>query len=402
MITYMDRVVISSSVPSLLKEFGFSMVEMGLILSSFRLGYSLFNLPGGWLGDLFGPRRTLTWIVVWWSVFTSATALSWNLASMLTFRFLFGMGEAGAFPNATRSLSRWILPSERGYAQGVTHAGSRLGAAMTPPIVVWIIHAYGWRTAFVSFGTLGIAWAAVWFWYYRDSPEQHKSVNAAELDLIHSSMGGPRSGIAKSVPWKKILASRTLWYLSAMYFCYGYCLAVYLDWFPTYLNSFRHFSLKQMGFYASLPLLAGAAGDFMGGICTDWWLKRTGNVNMARRVVAMSGFLLAAAGIIPATLTANSIYCVYFTCIAVFGLEFTVGVAWAVPLDIGGDFAGSTSAVMNTCGNMGGTISSTVLAYLVDGFGWNVPFLVAAGVCVAAAVLFCKIDASRQIFAEGT
>ncbi|MEO8130616.1 MAG: MFS transporter [Bryobacteraceae bacterium] len=402
MITYMDRVVISSAVPSIRAEFGFSLVAMGWVLGVFRWGYSLFNIPGGWLGDRFGPRRTLTWIVVWWSVFTSATALSWNLASMVTFRFLFGAGEAGAFPNATRSLSRWILPAERGYAQGITHAGSRLGAAMTPPLVVWIIAAYGWRTAFVTFGTLGIAWAAVWFWYYRDSPEQHGSVNAAELDLIHSSMGGPRPGIAKSVPWKKILSNRTLWYLSAMYFCYGYCLAVYLDWFPSYLNSYRHFSLKEMGFYASLPLFAGTAGDFLGGISTDWWLKRTGDVKMSRRVVAVTGFLLAAAGIIPATLTSSSVDCVYFTCIAVFGLELTVGVAWALPLDIGGDFAGSTSAVMNTCGNIGGAISSTILAYLASSFGWNVPFFVAAGVCLVAAALFCKIDASRQIFAEGT
>lgn len=402
MITYMDRVVISSSVPSLRNEFGFSMVTVGWILSAFRWGYALFQLPGGWLGDRFGPRRALTWIVVWWSIFTSATALSWNFASMATFRFLFGVGEAGAFPTATRSLSRWILPSERGYAQGITHAGSRLGAAMTPPIVVWIMSVYGWRATFVVFGTLGIVWAVVWFWYYRDSPEQHTSVNAAELELIHSSMGGPRPNISKPVPWKKILSSRTLWYLSAMYFCYGYCLSVYLDWFPTYLNSYRQFNLKQMGFYASLPLLAGTAGDLLGGVCSDWWLKRTGDIKMARRGVAVSGFLLAAAGIIPATLTMNSVYCVYFSCIAVFGLELTVGVSWALPLDIGGDFAGSASAVMNTCGNIGGAISPTLLAYLVSGFGWNVPFLVAAGVCLAAAALFCKIDASRQIFAEGT
>ena len=402
MITYMDRVVISASVPSLRNEFGFSMVSIGWILSAYYWGYSLFQLPGGWLGDRFGPRRVLTWIVVWWSIFTSATALSWNFASMLLFRFLFGVGEAGAFPNATRSLSRWILPSERGYAQGITHAGSRLGAAMTPPIVVWLITLYGWRVTFIVFGMLGIIWAAVWYWYYRDSPEQHPRVNAAELELIHSSMGGPRPSVAKFIPWKKILASRTLWSLSLMYFCYGYCLTLYLTWFPTYLNSHRHFSLKEMGLYASLPLLAGTLGDLMGGVCTDFWLKRTGDLKMARRSVAVSGFLLAAAGIIPATLTANPIYCVYFTCLAVFGLELTVGVSWAVPLDIGGDFAGSASAVMNTCGNIGGAISPMLSAYLVSGFGWNVPFFVAAGVCLVAAALFCKIDASRQIFAEGT
>lgn len=402
MITYMDRVVISSSVPSLQKEFGFSLVTIGWILSAFRWGYALFQLPGGWLGDRFGPRRALAGIVVWWSVFTSATALSWNFASMAVVRFLFGVGEAGAFPIATRSLSRWMLPSERGFAQGITHAGSRLGAAMTPPLVVWIMVTYGWRATFLIFGILGIVWAAVWFWYYRDSPEQHPGVNAAELDMIHSSMGGPRKSISKQVPWKKILSSKTLWYLSLMYFCYGYCVSVYLDWFPTYLNSYRHFNLKQMGFYASLPLLAGTTGDLMGGVWSDWWLKKTGNLKMARRGVAVSGFLLAAAGIIPAALTTDSIACVWFSCIAVFGLELTVGISWAVPLDIGGDYAGSAAAVMNTCGNIGGAISPALLAYLVNGYGWNVPFLVAAGLCIAAAVLFLKIDASRQIFVEGT
>lgn len=402
MITYMDRVVISSAVPVMQREFGFSLVTMGWILSAFRWGYALFQLPGGWLGDRFGPRRALTWIVTWWSIFTSMTALAWSASSMAVFRFLFGAGEAGAFPNATRSLSRWMLPSERGYAQGITHAGSRLGAALTPPLVVMLMAAYGWRTTFFLFGTLGIVWAAVWFWYYRDTPDEHSGVNEAERNLIHSSMGGARSRTTKSVPWKAILSNSNLWFLSAMYFCYGYCISVYLDWFPKYLNSHRHFDLKEMGFYASLPLLAGTFGDLMGGVCSDMWLKRTGDLKMARRGVAVTGFLIAAAGIIPATLTADSVTSVYFSCVAVFGLELTVGISWALPLDIGGDFAGSASAVMNTCGNIGGAISPTLLAYLVSGFGWNVPFLVAAVLCLAAAVLFCKIDASRQIFAEGT
>src|SRR6202165_4270531 len=169
MITYMDRVVISSTIPLIQKEFGFSMATIGWILSSFRWGYALFQLPGGWLGDWLGPRRALTMIVGWWSLFTSATTLAWSAGSMAAFRFLFGLGEAGAFPIATRSLSRWMLPAERGFAQGITHAGSRLGAALTPPIVVAIIAAYGWRAPFLVFGTLGVVWSAAWFFYYRDT-----------------------------------------------------------------------------------------------------------------------------------------------------------------------------------------------------------------------------------------
>src|SRR5712671_2189347 len=180
MITYIDRVVISSAVPSIQKEFGFSIVTMSWILSSFRWSYALFQIPGGWLGDRIGPRRALTLIVAWWSLFTSITAQAWNAGSMAAIRFLFGMGEAGAFPIATRSLSRWMLPAERGFAQGITHAGSRLGAAMTPALVVLVIANYGWRTAFVMFGMLGLVWSAVWFWYYRDTPAEHSSVNKAE------------------------------------------------------------------------------------------------------------------------------------------------------------------------------------------------------------------------------
>src|SRR5271154_6581310 len=165
MITYMDRVVISSAAPSIRSEFGFSLVTMGWILASFRWSYALFQIPGGWLGDRIGPRRALTLIVTWWSLFTSATALARSAISMAAFRFLFGIGEAGAFPIATRSLSRWMLPTERGFAQGATHAGSRLGGAITPALVVLIIVRYGWRAAFLCCGLLGLIWSAVWFWY---------------------------------------------------------------------------------------------------------------------------------------------------------------------------------------------------------------------------------------------
>ena len=400
MITYMDRVNIASTVPVIQKELGFSMVTVSWILSSFRWGYALFQIPGGWLGDRIGPRRALALIVTWWSVFTWATALSWNAASMVVFRFLFGVGEAGAFPIATRSLSRWMLPAERGFAQGVTHAGSRLGAALTPTIVVLLMIAYGWRVPFFAFGIVGLIWAAVWYWYYRDTPAEHSSVNFAERNQIETSLGGARSARTRTVPWRRILSSSTLWTLSLMYFCYAYCLSVYLDWFPKYLNDHRGFDLKHMGYYASAPLLAGTVGDLLGGWASDRWARRSGDLARARRAVAMAGFLMAAGAILPATFTTSPTASVWYTCLAVFGLEITVGVSWAIPLDIGGDYAGSVSSVMNSCGNIGGAISPVLLAYLVRFYGWNVPFVVASALCFAAALLFGRIDATRRIFAE--
>jgi sugar phosphate permease len=397
MITYMDRVVISNAAPVIQKEFGFSLITMGWILSSFRWAYALFQIPGGWLGDRIGPRRALAIIVTWWSAFTSLTAFAWSAASMAVIRFLFGIGEAGAFPIATRSLSRWMLPGERGFAQGVTHAGSRLGAAMTPPLVVWIIARYNWRAAFITFGIMGVLWSAVWLFYYRDAPDEHSATNLAERELIRNAGGVPRR-VGAAVPWRKILLNSGLWYLAAMYFCYNYCLSTYLDWFPTYLHQYRGYDLKHMGFYASLPLLAGTVGDLAGGWLSDILLRITADVKRSRRVVAVAGFLLAAAGIIPATLTRDPQTCVIWSCIAFFGLEITVGVSWAIPLDIGGDCAGSVSSVMNMCGNIGGAISPAALAYLVKAYSWNVPFLVASSLCAVAAVLYyTKIDASRRI-----
>jgi MFS transporter, ACS family, glucarate transporter len=398
MITYIDRTVISSAVPSIQKEFGFSIVTMGWILSSFQWAYALFQIPGGWLGDRIGPRRALTLIVSWWSMFTCATIFAWSAGSMALIRFLFGMGEAGAFPIATRSLSRWMLPTERGFAQGATHAGSRLGGAITPALVVLIIARWGWRAAFLCCGALGLIWAAVWFWYYRDTPDEHRSVNTGERELIRSSLELSRgTQHAQIVPWKRILLSPQMWILCAMYFCYAYNLAVYLVWFPKYLNDHRGFNLRQMGFYASMPLLAGTVGDVFGGWFSDLLAKWSGNLKSARRIVGAGGFLLSALCIVPACLTTNSLVSVWLSCVAMFGMESTVGVSWAITLDIGADSAGAVSSVMNTSGNLGGAISSALSAYLVTFFGWNAPFLVMAGLSVLAAVLYLRINASQRL-----
>jgi MFS family permease len=398
MITYIDRVVISSAVPSIQKEFGFSIVTMGWILSSFQWAYAIFQIPGGWLGDRIGPRRAMTLIVSWWSLFTCATVLAWSAASMALIRFLFGMGEAGSFPIATRSLSCWMLPTERGFAQGATHAGSRLGGALTPAVVVLIIARYGWRTAFICCGSLGLIWAAAWYWYYRDTPDEHPSTNAEERELIRSSLELARgSKNTQTVPWKHILLSRQMWILCSMYFCYAYNLSVYLVWFPKYLNDHRGFNLHQMGYYASLLLLAGTVGDVFGGWISDLWARRSGDLRTARRLVGACGFLLSALSMIPASLTSDPLTSVWFSCLAIFALESTVGVSWAITLDIGADSAGSVSAVMNTCGNIGGAIGSALSAYLVVYLGWKAPFLVMAGLSFLAAVLYLRINATQRL-----
>jgi sugar phosphate permease len=395
MITYMDRQVLATTRPAIMEELGISLVAMGWVTFAFRIAYALFQVPGGWLGDTIGARRALTMVVSWWSAFTALTALAWSAASMIVIQVFFGLGEAGAFPIATRSLSRWMRPTERGFAQGITHAGSRLGGAITPPIVaLGIVPFFGWRAAFYAFGVLGVVWSAVWFYYYRDTPEEHSGVNEAERELI---AGGIKRKATGSVPWRQILSHGNLWVLSVMYFFYNYNLNVYQDWFPTYLRQAKGMTLAQMGIYASLPLLSGVIGDLAGGSFSDHVLRRTGNVNLARRWVAIAGFLLSAAATVPAVLASDPKVSVAFYCVAFFALEWTVGISWAVTLDIGGDFAGSVSAVMNMLGNVGGAVAATVVTYTAARYGWNVPFLMTAGLCLIAAALYLKIDASRRV-----
>ncbi|WP_058754931.1 MFS transporter [Sphingomonas endophytica] len=399
LITYMDRVVIATAAPSIQKEYGFSLVTMGWIFAAFQFAYALFQIPGGWLGDRFGPRRALTGVVIWWSTFTAATALTWSAGSMMVCRFLFGMGEAGAFPIATRSLSRWMLPAERGWAQGLTHAGARLGGAVTPVFVALLILDFGWRMPFLLFAGVGLVWAVSWFVYYRDAPREHRGVNAAERLMIEEALG---TGPARArVPWRHLLRRPQLWTLSAMYFCYAYCINIFLTWFPKYLHDARGYDLAVMGLFASLPLMAGVVGDLAGGWTSDLLVKRGAGLKLARRAVAVTGFAIAAAMMPLAAAIDAPVASIICFCVAVFGLELTVGVSWAVTLDIGGEFAGSVSAVMNTLGNLGAAIAAAVTGYIVTVAGWFPAFVVLAVLCAIAALLFLRIDASRPLAAGG-
>jgi MFS family permease len=369
---------------------------MGWILASFQFAYAMFNIPSGWMGDRIGPRRALTLVVVWWSAFTALTAASFNATSMIICRFLFGMGEAGAFPIATRSLSHWMLPAERGWAQGVTHAGSRLGGALTPAIVAAIILAWGWRAPFLIFAVFGVIWGIVWYQYYRDKPDEHASVNQAERDLIRNALNR-KARPNQDIPWGQILSNQQTWLLSAMYVCYGYSIGIYLSWFPKYLVDTHNMDLAQMGLYASAPLLAGVAGDIIGGLWSDHLVKRT-NLTLGRRIVAIVGFAVAGASILLAINIANPVASVAVFALAVFSLELTVGVSWAVALDIGDEFAGSVSSIMNTAGNLGATVSAAGTAYLVTAYSWNAAFSVLAVLGFIAALLFLRIDASKRVY----
>ncbi|MFW6078010.1 MAG: MFS transporter [Gemmatimonadota bacterium] len=417
--TYMDRVAIAAAAPLIQDEFAFDQVTLGLIFSAFSISYALFQIPGGWLADRFGPRRILTAIVCYWSVFTMLTAAAWNAISLVVIRFLFGTGEAGAFPAATRAFSRWLPKTERGYAQGVTHSGARLAGAFTPPLVAVMMVEWGWRSAFIVFGLAGFVWGAVWYWYYRDRPEQHRKVNADELELIRRGQeegddaahpSAPTDASAEAVaepepdetqvPWRVLFTSRNMWLICLMYFCYVYSFWIYLSWLPTYLIESRGFSILAGGVFAGLPLFAGAITNTLGGWLSDR-LSASRGLRFGRRSVAITGFVVGVAAIVPGVLVDNPYWAVAFLTLAAAGLELTTGVSWAAAIDVGHEYAGTVSAMMNMFGNLGGAISPFLFGVLVQWTGrWEIPFLIASGLCLISAALWLRIDPERSVLSD--
>jgi sugar phosphate permease len=405
LITYLDRVNISTAAPVISKEYGFDKVTMGVIFSAFVWAYAAFQVPGGWLSDRLGPRGVLAGVVTYWSIMTAATAAAFGAVSFFIVRFLFGVGEAGAFPGATRAMQLWYPRSERGFVQGVTHSASRLGAAIAPPIVVLIMTSLGWRSVFYICGVVGLVWSAWWYFSYRNLPEEHGLVNRAELERIRGldekgEVKPPPIEKQTKVPWATLLRSPNMWAIMCAYFTYVYCLWIFLSWLPSYLIEARHFTLLKVGVYASLPLWAGVVGDTVGGLATDWLLKVTGSARIGRRVVAIIGLLGCAVCIVPAALTGDAYVAVYFLTASMFFLEFTIGPSWAVPMDTGGKYSGTVSGMMNMAGNIGGALSPIVFGILVQLGSWQAPFIVAAALLVAGSAVWAFwLDPDGQILA---
>ena len=388
--SYLDRVNMSTAAPVISKEFGFDKITMGFIFSAFVWSYALFQIPGGWLGDRFGPRRVLTALFAYWSLTVAFLGTATGLSSMASIRFLTGIGEAGAFPTATRSMQLWFPRHERGLVQGISHSASRFGAAVAPPIAVGIITAFGWRWVFYICGGLGLLWSVLWAVSYRNSPEEQRSVSQTELAYIRGvdekgNIKPPQIAPASSLPWGILFRSSNMWAIMFAYFTYVYCLWIFLSWLPSYLVEYRHFALLKAGIFASLPLWGGVVGDTFGGFATDWLLVKTGRTKLARRLVAIVGMLGCAAFIVPAAL-ANSAYTAV-VCLtgAMFFLECTIGPSWAVPMHVGAQYSGTVSGVMNMAGNIGGALSPIVFGILVQYGSWKAPFIVAAVLLVLGA-----------------
>src|SRR5436305_10821265 len=333
-ITYLDRLCIAAAAPAITETFHFLPSQMGYIFSAFTLAYAAFEIPSGWLGDYFGTRKALARIVIWWSIFTAFTSLSTGFFSLLLVRFLFGVGEAGAFPTIARSISCWFPSSHQGRALSIAFVGNFLGAAVTTPMVFLLVAWQGWRLPFVEFGAIGIVWALIWYWWFRDRPEEHPAVNAEELRFIRSDqVDASHLGHAQRVPWSVLLRSTNLLFICGMYFAFGYALYFYITWLPTYLLNARGFSEHYAGLFSALPWLASAAGVWLGGLLTDWLSRRTGSLKIGRCVIGGFGYLTSALALVAVALTEDRVVAASLIAVAAFCQMLTGGAAWSVCLD---------------------------------------------------------------------
>jgi ACS family glucarate transporter-like MFS transporter len=389
-ITYLDRVCISAAAPSIMEELNLSVLQMSVVFSAFTLSYSLFEIPSGWLGDVKGPRRVLTRIVLWWSAFTMLTGAARGFQSLVAIRFLFGAGEAGAFPNIARSFSRWFPARERGRANGVMFLGSRLGGMLSAPLALVIIARWGWRASFVIFGLLGVIWAIAWYAWYRDRPEEHPAMTGAELAVI-TEESGP-AGDAAGTPWRALLRSRNLYAICAMYFAFGYGLYFYFTWLPTYLIRVLGFSAFGGGLFAALPFLLAGIADLVGGWLTDHLSRRYG-LRTGRCHLGCAAFMTCAALVFASQWPVPAVAKALLLALALASADLALGACWAVPLDIAPDHAGVITGCMNTLGNLGGLVGPMVVGIAVDRWqSWTFPFYITALVYAGGALAWLAID----------
>lgn len=384
---YVDRVCISTAKGPITSELGLTDQQFGWVLSAFALGYALFQTPGGALADRFGPRRVITGIVALWSLCTGLTALAWNWGSLMTVRFLFGAGEAGAYPAMARAVFSWIPLKERGLATGVNFAGGRLGAAFAMPLVAAAVERFGWKTTFVSLMWIGFVWSALWYWRFRDDPAMQPKLSTEEREYILGHRQPVTPGATK-LPLRTMLSSRNMWVAMGQYFASNFTFFFCLSWLFPYLKTTYNLGVVEAGWYSSAPFVAGAIGNIFAGGLVDWIFRR-GDWARSRQIPAIIGFALAGLGLALSLRMDTAAGAVLWLSVAIFGADMTLAPSWAFCTDIGGKHSGAVSGTMNMAGNLGSFVTSLAFPYLLAWTGTNtVFFYVAAGLNVLVIFLW--------------
>ena len=386
-IEYVDRVNLSVAAPLLKKELSLSNTQLGLALSAFGYCYAMFQILGGYAGDRFGPRRTLAFSGLLWSIGTMLTGMVGGLTTLLLSRLLVGMGEAGTIPTATRAMSNWVPRIKRGFAQGFTHSSARAAAALTPPLVVAMLPLFGWRGAFVALGCVSLVWVVVWYNYFRDDPRKHRSITAGELADLPPYQGRTVDTV---VPWRPLI--KRILPVTLVFFCHAWTLWLYLSWLPSFFVGSYGIDLKSSALYTSAVFFAGVVGDTAGGLLTDAIYRRTGNLNHARRNVIILGFAGSLSFLCCVMYFHDQTVVTLCLAAALFLLEMAEGPIWAVPIDVAPRYAGVAGGFVSTAAGVAAMISPAAFGYITDLTGsYRPPFILSIGLLLIGIVLSFRI-----------
>jgi MFS family permease len=385
LIQYSDRVNIATAAGPISHELHLSNTELGFALSAFAYPYAVVQLFGGWLGDKLGPRRVLACFGLIVACSSFMTAFAGSLITLAACRFLLGLGEAPSLATATSAMARWLPAERRGLAQGLTHACSRLGNAITPPLVVLLIGFWGWPSVFVAAGVVGAVWVVVWYAYFRDDPRTHPGVSPADLAAIGDQAP---AGLTAHVPVRPLFVRMLP--VMAVDFCYAWTLWVFLTWLPSFFSHSYHLNLSHSAFYTSGVFVAGIVGDALGGWVSDRIYQRTGDAKRARRNVIIFGLAGALVFLVPVMLLTDLRVVAACLCCAFFSMELVIAPLWAVPMDIAPLYSGTASSFMNIGFALAGIASPLAFGYLIDVSGnWHLPFALSiALLCIGIAMSF--------------
>lgn len=400
LLLYIDRTCIQVAGDAIKADLNISDKQFGWILSIFTLGYALGQTPSGIAADRLGPRKLLSGVIGLWSLLTALTAAGFNFISMMIIRFLFGASEAGAFPGMARATLSWFPTRERGLVTGINFSASRLGGAAALPLMVWLIEAAGWKGSFHILGGIGLIFAVVWWVWFRDTPEESKSVGKEERDyIIEHRQKIDSTANTPNIPFPVLVSNRNVILLMSQYFCSNFTFFFCLSWLFAHVKTTYGLTASDAGLLAALPLLGGAAGNWFSGWLVDR-LYQTKGIAISRRVPAIIGFVLATTGLLASLQMQTALPAVIFLTVAVFGADMTLSSSWSCCVDIGGKSSGAVSGTMNMAGNIGAFATSLAFPYLLAWFGSSTPFFfIAAGLNAIAIILWMLIRPEETITA---
>jgi MFS transporter, ACS family, glucarate transporter len=396
---YIDRAVISAAKDPIMADLGLTLTQWGWIMASFTLGYALFQTPSGYFADSRGPRFVLTAILIFWSTLTALTGLMKSYFSMLVVRFFFGVGESGAFPALSKVVFNWFPVKERGLVQGINFSGARVGAAVALPFIAFLIDWIGWRFSFVFFGVTGILFAIAWYIFFRDTPEEHTLMGDEEKAYIRANIQTP-SAVKRPISFFKILSYGRIWLAMGQYIASNFTFYFTLSWMYPYLKDRFDLGGVEAGFYASAPLIAGALGNWFSGWLVDK-LYTPERITFSRRLPAIIGFILAAAGMLLMLVSETPIMSIIYLSIAIFGADMTLSPSWSFCIDVAKENAGAVSGTMNMAGNLGAFVTIIAFPYLLQWTGdHQVFFYVCSALSVSAIVMWSFMRSDKPLLKD--